>query len=128
MPAGLLMIVSPLSALPLVRSGKLRALAVTSAERARALPDLPAVRESGLKGFDFTSAYGLLAPRGTLDAAIGVVNQGIVRALKTDEVQARLKDECAEPVGSTPDQWQKYLIAQTAVYGKLVRASGMKVE
>ncbi len=126
--AAQMMIVSPLSALPLVRSGKLRALAVTSAERARALPDLPAVRESGLKGFDFTSAYGLLAPRGTLDAAIGVVNQGIVRALKTDEVQARLKDECAEPVGSTPDQWQKYLIAQTAVYGKLVRASGMKVE
>ena len=119
---------SPLSALPLVRPGKLRMLAVTSAKRALALPELPTIQEGGLKGFEFTSAYGLLAPRNTPDAFVAVINQGIVRALKTEEVQARLKDECAEPVGSTPEQLQKYLIAQTATYAKLVRASGMKSE
>ncbi|HTD89778.1 MAG TPA: tripartite tricarboxylate transporter substrate binding protein [Burkholderiales bacterium] len=126
--AAQMMIVSPLTVLSLVRSGKLRALAVTSTRRASALPELPTMQEGGLKRFEFSSAYGLLAPRHTPDTAIAVLNQGIARALKADEVQARLKDECAEPVGSTPDALQKYLIAQTATYAKLVHASGMKIE
>lgn len=126
--AAQMMIVSPLSALPLVRTGRLKVLAVTSAKRAPALPDLPTVREGGMKGFEFTSAYGLLAPRNTPDAVMAVLHQGIVRSLKLEDVQSRLRDEIAEPVGSTPEQWQKYLIAQTAMYAKLVRASGMKPE
>ncbi|NBR27457.1 MAG: tripartite tricarboxylate transporter substrate binding protein [Betaproteobacteria bacterium] len=126
--AAQMMIVSPLSALPLARAGKLRLLAVTSANRAQALPDVPTVQEGGLKGFEFSSAYGLLAPRGTPEAAINVIQQGIVRALKTEDAQSRLKEECADPVGSTPEVWQKYLVEQTAKYGKLVRAAGMKVE
>ncbi len=126
--AAQMMIVSPLSALPLARAGKLRLLAVTSANRAHALPEVPTVQEGGLKGFEFSSAYGLLAPRGTPDNVIAVINQGIGRALKADDTQARLKEECADPVGSTPDVWQKYLIEQTAKYAKLVRAAGMKVE
>jgi len=126
--AAQMMIVSPLSALPLARAGKLRLLAVTSANRAQALPEVPTVREGGLKDFEFSSAYGLLAPRGTPEAAINVIQQGIVRALKSEDAQARLKEECADPVGSTPEVWQKYLVEQTAKYGKLVRAAGMKVE
>jgi tripartite-type tricarboxylate transporter receptor subunit TctC len=126
--AAQMIIVSPLSALPLVRVGKLRALAVTSASRARALPDLPTVQEGGLKGYEFTSAYGLLAPRNTPDAIVAVLNHGIASALKTAEVQARLKEECAEPVGSTPEYFQKYLIEQTAKYAKLVRATGMRID
>ena len=126
--AAQMMIVSPLSALPLARAGKLRLLAVTSANRAQALPEVPTIREGGLKDFEFSSAYGLLAPRGTPDAAISVIHQGIVRALKTEDAQARLKEECADPVGSTPEVWQKYLVEQTAKYAKLVRAAGMKVE
>ena len=65
--AAQMMIVSPLSALPLARAGKLRLLAVTSANRAQALPEVPTVQEGGLKGFEFSSAYGLLAPRDTLE-------------------------------------------------------------
>ena len=126
--AAQMMIVSPLSTLPLLRVGRLRALAVTSTRRARALPELPTVQESGLKGFEFTSAYGLLAPRNTPETIIALLNQGMVRALKADDVQARLRDDCAEPVGSTPDYLQKYLLTQTATYAKLVRASGMKIE
>ncbi len=123
-----MMIVSPLSALPLARSGRLRLLAVTSAERARALPEIPTVAEGGLRGFEFSSAYGLLAPRGTPEAAINIINQGIVRLLKNDEVQARLQEECADAAGGSPEALQRYLVEQTAKYAKLVRAAGMKVE
>ena len=126
--AAQMIIVSPLTALSLVRAGKLRLLAVTSAQRAQTLPEVPTVQEAGIKGFEFSSAYGLLAPRQTPDAVIAVLNEGIVRVLKTDEAQARLKTECADPVGSTPDALQKYLVEQTSKYAKLVRAAGMKVE
>jgi tripartite-type tricarboxylate transporter receptor subunit TctC len=126
--AAQMMIVSPLSALPLARAGKLRLVAVTSASRARALPDVPTMQESGVKGYEFSSAYGLLAPRNTPSSAVTVLNQGIVRALASEEAQTRLKDECVEPVGSTPQDWQKYLIEQTAKYAKIVRATGMKTE
>jgi tripartite-type tricarboxylate transporter receptor subunit TctC len=126
--AAQMMIVSPLSALPLARTGKLRLLAVTNAARSRALPDVPTMQESGVKGYEFSSAYGLLAPRNTPAAAVMVLNQGIVRALAADDAQARLKEECVDPVGSTPQYFQKYLIEQTAKYAKIVRATGMKVE
>jgi len=126
--AAQMMIVSPLSALPLARAGKLRLLAVTGAGRSQALPGVPTVQEGGLKGFEFSSAYGLLAPRGTPDNAVNVINQGIARALKAEDTQLRLKEECADPVGSTPDVLQKYLVEQSAKYAKLVRAAGMKVE
>jgi len=121
-------IVSPLSALPLARTGKLRVIAVTSAARTRALPEIPTMQESGVKGYEFSSAYGLLAPRNTPAFAVNTINQGIVRALGTEEAQARLKEECVDPVGSTPQVFQKYLVEQTAKYARIVRATGMKSE
>ena len=126
--AAQMIIVSPLSALPLARAGKLRLVAVTSASRTRALPDVPTMQESGIKDYEFSSAYGLLAPRNTPAAAVTVLNQGIVRALAAEDAQTRLKDECVDPVGSTPQDLQKYLLEQTAKYAKIVRATGMKVE
>ena len=123
-----MMIVSPLSALPLVRTGKLRLLAVTSAHRAQALPEISTLQEGGMKGFEFSSAYGLLAPRGTPEYAINMINQAIGRVLKVEDVKTRLKEECADPVGSTPELLQKYLIDQTTKYAKLVQAAGMKIE
>jgi tripartite-type tricarboxylate transporter receptor subunit TctC len=122
------MIVSPLSSLSLVRAGKLRALAVTGATRAPIVPEVPTMQESGLKGYELGSCYGLLAPRGTPEAAIATLNQAALRALKTEEVRARLRDEAAEPVGSTPDRFQKYLVEQTAKYAGIVRATGMQNE
>jgi tripartite-type tricarboxylate transporter receptor subunit TctC len=122
------MIVSPLSALSLVRAGKLRALAVTGGKRAKLLPDLPTMQESGLKEYEFSSCYGLLAPRNTPDAAVATLNQSILRILKAEDVQARFREESAEPVGSTPDYFQKYLLEQTAKYARIVRETGMKNE
>ena len=123
-----MMIVSPLSALPLVRTGKLRLLAVTSARRAQALPEVPTLQESNMKGFEFSSAYGLLAPRSTPEMVVNLINQAIARILRTEDVKARLKEECADPVGSTPELLQQYLIDQTTKYAKLVRAAGMRIE
>ena len=120
------MIVSPLSALPLVRAGKLKALAVTSAHRAPILPALPTMQESGLKDYEFSSCYGLLAPRNTPSPAVTTLNQAIARMLKADDVQMRLKEEAAEPVGSMPDEFMKYLTDQTEKYARIVRATGMK--
>ena len=122
------MIVSPLSALSLVRTGKLRGIAVTGARRSKILPDLPTMQESGLKDYEFSSCYGLLAPRNTSDAVIATLNQAVVRLLKSEDVQTRLREESAEPVGSTPEAFQKYLIEQSAKYAKIVRATGMQNE
>jgi tripartite-type tricarboxylate transporter receptor subunit TctC len=122
------MIVSPLSALSLVRTGKLRGIAVTGARRSKILPDLPTMQESGLKDYEFSSCYGLLAPRNTSDAVIARLNQAVVQLLKSDDVQTRLREESAEPVGSTPEAFQKYLVEQSAKYAKIVRATGMQNE
>jgi tripartite-type tricarboxylate transporter receptor subunit TctC len=123
-----MMITSPLTALSLVRVGKLRALAVTGTNRMQIAPEVPTMQESGVKDYELTSSYGLLAPRKTPEAAIATLNQAMVRALKADDVRARLRDEAVEPVGSTPEEFQKYLAEQTAKYAKIVRATGMKNE
>jgi tripartite-type tricarboxylate transporter receptor subunit TctC len=123
-----MMIVSPLTALPLVRDGRLRALALTGARRLAILPDVPTMQESGLKGYDLSSCYGLLAPRNTPEAAITALNQAVLRALKADDVRARLRDEALEPVGSTPEDFSKYLLERTAKYAGIVRTTGMQTE
>lgn len=122
------MFTSPLTAYSLVRAGKLRALAVTGTRRMQIAPELPTMQEGGIKGYDLTSHYGLLAPRGTPDAAIATLNEAMLRSLKADDVRTRLRDEAVEPVGSTPGEFQKYLLEQMAKYAKIVRATGMQNE
>ena len=78
--------------------------------------------------YEFSSAYGLLAPRNTPASAVTILNQGIVRALAAEDAQTRLKEECVDPVGSTPQYLKNYLVEQIAKYSKIVRATGMKVE
>lgn len=123
-----LMFTSPLTSIALVRAGKLRALAVTGTHRMQIAPEIPTMQQAGVRDYDISSSYGLLAPRGTPDAAIATLNQAMLRALKADDVRARLRDEAVEPVGSTPEEFQKYLLEQAAKYAKIVRATGMKSE
>jgi tripartite-type tricarboxylate transporter receptor subunit TctC len=111
-----------------VRSGKLRALAVTGARRVQIVADVPTMQESGLRDYELSSCYGLLAPRNTPQPAITMLNQALLRALKADDVRTRLRDEAAEPVGSTPEQFLKYLLERTEKYAKIVRATGMQSE
>ena len=116
------------SALPHVKAGKLRALAVTSPKRSSALPDIPTMDEEGLKGFDATSWFGLLAPAGTPKDIIAKLNAAAVKALATPEMRERLASQGAEAVGNTPEQFATFIKAEIEKWAKIVKASGARVD
>jgi tripartite-type tricarboxylate transporter receptor subunit TctC len=126
--AAQMMIVSPITVLPQVKAGKLRALAVTTAARSRALPDLPTLQESGVAGYEFSSCYGLLAPRGVPGPVLASLNQAVSRVLQQKDLQDRLASEAAEPAGGTPEQFGEYLKQQGDKFAKLIKAIGLKPE
>lgn len=113
-------------ALPQVRSGKLKALAVTTAKRSAALPDLPTVAESGLPGYEATAWFGVLAPAGTPSSIIAQLNAAIVRSLHTREMRERLIAEGTEPVGNTPEQFAQIVRNDIAKWAKVVKSSGAR--
>jgi len=99
-----LMFASP-AILPQVRSGRLLSLAVTSAKRTLALPEVPTIAESGVPGYETASWYGMLAPTGTPRTIIDRLNREIVRILGVPELRARLSSEGADAVGNSPDEF-----------------------
>ena len=110
-----------------VRAGRLRAIAVTTAHRSPALPDLPAVAES-LPGYDSAVWYGLLAPARTPPQIIAQLNNETKRVLALPEVRARLAIDAFEPVGSTPEYLAGYIKSEIAKWAKVVRQSGAKID
>ena len=116
------------SALPQIRGGKLRALAVTSRERANALPDVPTVAESGLPGFEASSWFGLLAPTGTPREVVVRVNAEIARWLASSDAKDKLASQGAVAAGGTPEDFVSHIAAETAKWQKVVRESGAKVD
>ena len=115
-------------ALPHVRSGKLKALAVTTAKRSAALPDLPTIAESGLPGYEATAWFGVLAPAGTSSAIIAKLNSAIVKSVHVCEMRERLSAEGTEAVGNTPEQFAQIIKTDIAKWAKVVKASGAKPE
>jgi tripartite-type tricarboxylate transporter receptor subunit TctC len=111
-----------------VKAGRLKALAVTSRTRSAALPDVPTVAESGVKGFDVQSWYGLLAPRGTPRPVIERLHREAVAALADTELRARLEQLGAVPVGNTPEQFAADMRADLARWGPVVKAAGIRAE
>jgi len=97
-----IMIASPITVFPHVRAGRLNALAVTTAARAKSLPDLPTLNESGIRGYEFSSWYGLLAPRAVPAPIVATLSQATAKAVQQKDVQAKLEAEAAKAVGSTP--------------------------
>src|SRR5882672_673870 len=116
------------SALPQIRAGRLRAIAVTSAKRAQELPDVPTIPESGYRGFEASTWYGLLAPAGTPMTVVARLNVEVNRLLKTAEMRDRLAAEGGEVLGGSPEQFASFLKAEHAMWGRVVRESGARAE
>jgi tripartite-type tricarboxylate transporter receptor subunit TctC len=116
------------SALPHVQAGKLRALAVTSAKRSPAAPELPTIAESGYPGFSADAWSGLFAPRGTPKAIVDKISTETQRILKTPEVQKRLGELGAEPVGSTPAEFAQFVQREIDKWARVVKASGARLD
>ena len=115
-------------ALPHVKDGKLRALAVTSAKRSPAAPDLPTLDEIALPGFEANTWHGVVVPAGTPATIVARLNREIVAILHLPEVVERLSGQGAEPVGSTPEEFAAYIRSETLKWAKVVRDSGAKAE
>lgn len=115
-------------ALPPVRAGKLRALAVTSLKRSAALPDVPTVAESGFPGFEATIWGGLVAPAGTQPSVIGRLHMETVNALRLADVQVRLAEAGLEAIGSTPAEFAAVIKAETPKWAKLISESNIRAD
>ena len=116
------------SALPHVKAGKLRALAVTSAQRSPSAPDVITMGEAGVPGFDVQSWFGLVAPKGTPKDIIGRVNAEAVNALATAEIKERFLDLGAVPAPMSPEAFGDFIRAEIIRWSEVVKASGAKVE
>ena len=114
------------TALPHVKSGRLRALAVSTARRAIAAPDVPTIAESGVKDYDYSSWIGLLAPAKTPPAVIARINAEAVKAVRTPEIKAILATEASEAVGSSPAEFAAVMKAEVARWMKVVKAAGIR--
>lgn len=115
------------SALPQVKAGKLRALAVGSAKRSQLLPDLPTIAESGLK-YDTSGWYGLVAPKGTPKAVVMQLHAGLVQALADAPTKERLATLGIEGIGSKPEEFRGYLKEEVAKWGKVIQSAGLKAQ
>jgi tripartite-type tricarboxylate transporter receptor subunit TctC len=116
------------STLPHAKSGRLRALAVTSAKRVEAVPDIATLNEQGLKGFETGSWFGMAVPAATPRDIIAKLHAGAVRAIAAPELRQRMSAEGAEFVGDTPEQFTAFFKSEVAKWGKAVKASGAKVD
>ena len=117
------------SALPHIKSGRLKALAVTSRTRSPALPDVPTIEEAaGLKGFDASSWFGLFAPAGTPRAIVDKIQSDVARALALPEVRERFVAQGADPGGNTPEQFAAFIRAETDKWTRVVKFSNAKVD
>ncbi len=114
------------TALPNVQNGRLRALAVPTPRRVRALPEVPTIAETGVPGYEVFSSYGLLAPRGTPPAAITRLNGAVRGALETPEVVAALARQGLEPQYSTPQEYGDFLRAELVKWEPIVRANNLR--
>lgn len=113
-------------AIPQIRAGKVRALAVTTAKRTPALPEVPTVAESGVPGYEHSIWAGVFAPAGTPQSIIAKVSEDIARVLKLADVQNRLAQLDVEIVGSTPAQFDAFFNAEVAKWAKLLKATGIR--
>jgi tripartite-type tricarboxylate transporter receptor subunit TctC len=119
---------APSPAIPHIRSGRLRALGVTSSKRVTSLPDVPTIAEAALPGYALEGAYGILAPPKTPRAIIDKLNAEFLRVALLPDIRAKLVDLGFEPVGSTPEQYTSLVVADMARWSKIFKEIGIKPE
>ncbi|MFN0299421.1 MAG: Bug family tripartite tricarboxylate transporter substrate binding protein [Burkholderiales bacterium] len=123
------MMIEPMpTALPQMRAGKVKGLAVTTPQRSSAVPDLPTVSEAGVPGYDLTIWLGFFAPAGTPREIIAKLNAEIARVLRTPEMRDRLAQQGVDAIIDTPEEFSAYVREEIARWGKVVRDSGAKLD
>ena len=114
--------------LPHIRSGKLRSLAVTTARRSAALPEVPTLEEAGLKGFNIGTWFGVLAPAATPKEVVLRLNTEMVKVIQSPEFRKRMDEIGAEPVGNSPDQMALQIRSETEKFGRIVKEARVAIE
>lgn len=122
------MFANTLSVLPHIKSGRLRSVAIGSLKRSAATPDIPTFDESGVKGFEAITWFGMLAPAGTPREVVQRVNAEINKAVKSPDVQQKLIDQGADPFTMTPQEFKKFFSAEIARWSKIVKAAGVTLD
>ncbi|HET7158687.1 MAG TPA: tripartite tricarboxylate transporter substrate binding protein, partial [Burkholderiales bacterium] len=122
------MVANFLTALPVVRANRVRALGVTSLKRSALAPDIPTIDESGLRGFELQQFYSIVAPAGTPAEIVQRLNQEIIQRLPTEDVKQRLAHEGVEVATSTPAELGKLYAEQYAKWTRVIREAGIKGE
>lgn len=117
-----------LAVLPHVQSGRLKAIAVTSAKRAPTVPDLPTLAEAGVAGYEATSWNGIFAPAKTPRPIIDKIHADVVKILKAPDVREKLIAAGSDPVGSTPEEFHAYVKAELARWGKVIRENNIRAD
>ncbi len=116
------------SALPNIKTGRVHAIAVTTLKRSPLVHDLPTIDESGLRGFDVSTWFGIFAPAGTPPEIVGKLNSEVARVLHTSEMRERLAALGAEPIGNKPAEFAAFIKAEIPKYAKVIKASGAKAD
>ena len=117
-----------LSAVPFVKSGRLRGLGVTSEKRSVVAPEIPTIAESGLPGYEDYNWYGILAPKGTPKAIVTQLHADIVAVVRGRDMEERLTKDGAEVIASTPDEFARFIREEIDRYARIVKASGLRAE
>ncbi|POR11989.1 tripartite tricarboxylate transporter substrate binding protein [Diaphorobacter sp. LR2014-1] len=114
--------------LPHIKAGKLRALAVTTAKRSVALPDVPTLEEAGLPGFDMGTWFGMLAPAGTPKGIVARLNADMVKIIQSPEFRKKMDDIGADPIANTPEQMARQIKDDTARFARLVKEAKVSLD
>jgi tripartite-type tricarboxylate transporter receptor subunit TctC len=123
-----LQIANVASLLPSIKAGRVRALAVTGVHRAKIVPELPTIAESGVPGYEFDNWYGLWAPAGTPVAIVKKINEEVNRALATPALQARFAESGIETMGGSPERFAAYLASELKKWSAVARDAGIKTD
>ena len=114
--------------LPHLKSGGLRGIAITSAKRSPAAPELPTMAEAGVAGFEITAWFGFMAPRGTPQAIIAKIHADVARIVASQEVQERILSQASEPVGNSPDEYAAFINQEITKWRAVIKQANVKAE